>query len=379
MDFNPNEEQKLIASTIREFAEKEIRPIASDIEEEMRFPVELLPRMGEVGLMGMQIPAKYGGGEIGTVSYAMAIEELARVSASVSIIVSVHNSLVLYPMLKFGSDEQKERYIPDMVRGKKLGAYCITEATAGSDVSNESSTGIRDGGDYVLNGEKLFITNGDKADVFFVMIRTSPGKGSRGLSAFVIERGTRGFNISEPMKKMGLNASGTVSIKLDDCRVPAGSMLGKEGEGMKIALSTLDGGRIGVGAQSLGIAQGAFEAALDYSKQREQFGKRISEFQGIQWMLADMAMNIEAARMLLYRAAFLRDEGKNYSLAASMAKLFASETASMVADRALLIHGGIGNIRGTPVERFYRDARITRIYEGTSEIHRHVISRALLK
>lgn len=379
MDFNPNEEQKLIASTIREFAEKEIRPIASDIEEEMRFPVELLPRMGEVGLMGMQVPEKYGGGEIGTVSYAMAIEELARVSASVSIIVSVHNSLVLYPMLKFGNDSQKDRYIPDMVRGKKLGAYCITEGTAGSDVSNESSLGVRDGDDYVLNGEKLFITNGDKADVFFVMIRTSPGKGSKSLSAFIIERGTKGFNISEPLKKMGLNASGTVSIKLDDCRVPADNMLGREGEGMKIALSTLDGGRIGVGAQSLGIAQGAFEAALDYSRQREQFGKKISEFQGIQWMLADMATNIEAARVMLYRAAFFRDEGKNYSLAASMAKLFASETAAMVADRAVQIHGGIGYIRGTPVERFYRDARITRIYEGTSEIQRHVISRTLLK
>lgn len=379
MDFNPSEEQKLISSTIREFAEKEIRPIASDIEEEMRFPVELLPRMGEVGLMGMQVPSKFGGGEIGTVSYAMAIEELARVSASVSIIVSVHNSLVLYPMLKFGNDAQKERYIPDMVRGKKLGAYCITEATAGSDVSNESSLGVRDGDDYVLNGEKLFITNGDKADVFFVMVRTSPGKGSKSLSAFIIERETDGFNISEPMKKMGINASGTVSIKLDNCRVPAGNMLGKEGDGMKIALSTLDGGRIGVGAQSLGIAQGAFEAALEYSKQREQFGKKISEFQGIQWMLADMATNIEASRVMLYRAAFLRDEGKNYSLAASMAKLFASETAAMVADKAVQIHGGIGYVRGTPVERFYRDARITRIYEGTSEIQRYVISRALLK
>ena len=229
------------------------------------------------------------------------------------------------------------------------------------------------------NGEKLFITNGDKADVFFVMIRTSPGKGSRGLSAFMIERGTKGFNISAPLKKMGLNASGTVSIHLENCVVPAASMLGNEGDGMKIALSTLDGGRIGVGAQSLGIAQGAFEAALEYSKQREQFGRKISEFQGIQWMLADMAMKVEASRLLLYKAAFLRDEGKDYSLAASMAKLFASETANEVADKAVQIHGGVGYIRGTPVERFYRDARITRLYEGTSEIQRLVISRKLLK
>lgn len=379
MDFNPTEEQMLIASTVREFAEKEVGPIASEIEEEMRFPVELLPRMAAIGLMGMQVPEKYGGGELGSVSYAMAIEELARVSASVAIIVSVHNSLVLHPMLIFGSDAQKTRYIPDMVEGRKLGAYCITEATAGSDVSNESSLGVREGDRYVLNGEKLFITNGDKADVFFVMVRTSPGKGSRSLSAFLIERGTKGFNISEPLKKMGLNASGTVSIKLDNCAVPADSMLGKEGDGMKIALSTLDGGRIGVGAQSLGIAQGAYEAALEYAKQREQFGRKISEFQGIQWMLADMATSIEASRLMLYRAAFLRDQGKDYSLAASMAKLFASETAASVADRAVQIHGGIGYIRGTPVERYYRDARITRIYEGTSEIQRLVISRRLLK
>ena len=379
MDFNLTEEQRLIAATVREFAEKEVRPIATDIEEEMRFPVELLPRMAGLGLMGMQMPEKYGGSNLDSVSYAIAIEELARVSASVAIIMSVHNSLVLHPLVTFGTDKQREKYIPDMSAGRKLGAYCITEATAGSDVSNESSLGVRDRDEYVLNGEKLFITNGDKADVFFVMIRTAPGKKSRSLSAFIVERGTQGFNISEPLRKMGLNASGTVSIRLQDCRVPVENMLGSEGDGMKIALSTLDGGRIGVGAQSLGIAQGAFEAALDYSRQREQFGKKISDFQGIQWMHADMAMNVDASRLLLYRAASMRDQGKDYSLAASMAKLFASETANMVADKAVQIHGGIGYIRGTPVERYYRDARITRIYEGTSEIQRLVISRKLLR
>ncbi len=379
MNFDPTEEQRLVASTVREFAEREVAPIASSIEEEMRFPVELLPGMAGIGLMGMQVPEKYGGAGVDTVSYAMAIEELARASASVAIIVSVHNSLVLHPLLTFGSDEQKDMHVPDMVRGRKLGAYCITEATAGSDVANESSLGVRDGDDYVLNGEKLFITNGDKADIFFVMIRTAPGKGSKSLSAFLIERGTEGFQISEPLRKMGLNASGTVSIRLEDCRVPAGSMLGREGDGMKIALSTLDGGRIGVGAQSLGIAQGALDAALDYARQREQFGKKIAEFQGIQWMLADMAMSVEASRVMLYRAAFLRDAGRDYGMAASMAKLLASETANMVADRAVQIHGGLGYIRGTPAERFYRDARITRIYEGTSEIQRHVIARRLLR
>lgn len=378
MDFTPTEEQRLIQSAVTEFADREVAPIADQIEEEMHFPVELIPRMAEMGLMGMQVPQEYGGAALDSVSYAMAIEALARVSASVAIIVSVHNSLVLYPFLKFGNEEQKRRYIPDMVRGKRLGAYCITEATAGSDVSNESSTGIREGDHYVLNGEKLYITNGDKADVFFVMIRTSPEKGSRSLTAFIIERGTPGFEISPPEKKMGLNASGTVSIRLNECRVPASNVLGGEGMGMRIALSTLDGGRIGVAAQSVGIAQGAFEAALSYAKQREQFGKKISEFQGIQWMLADMATGIEAARLLLYRAASLKDSGADYSKEASMAKLFASETAAMVVDRALQIHGGLGYIRGTPVERFYRDARVTRIYEGTSEIQRLVIARHLL-
>jgi len=379
MDFNPTEGQRLIASTVREFAEKEVAPIANDIEEEMHFPVELIPKMAELGLMGMQVPEEYGGAGLDTVSYAMAIEELARVSASVAIIVSVHNSLVLYPFLRFGNEEQKRRYIPDMVRGKLLGAYCITEATAGSDVSNESSLGVRKGNHYILNGEKLYITNGEKADVFFVMIRTSPGQGSRSLTAFIIERGTPGFEISKPEKKMGLNASGTVAIKLNNCVVPAENVLGEEGMGMRIALSTLDGGRIGVAAQSVGIAQGAFEAALSYSKQREQFGKKICEFQAIQWMLADMATGIEASRLLLYRAASLRDSGSNYTQAASMAKLFASETAAMVVDKALQIHGGLGYIRGTPVERFYRDARVTRIYEGTSEIQRLVIARNLLR
>jgi len=379
MEFNPTEGQRLIASTVREFAEKEVAPIANDIEEEMHFPVELIPKMAELGLMGMQVPEEYGGAGLDTVSYAMAIEELARVSASVAIIVSVHNSLVLYPFLRFGNEEQKRRYIPDMVRGKLLGAYCITEATAGSDVSNESSLGVRKGNHYILNGEKLYITNGEKADVFFVMIRTSPGQGSRSLTAFIIERGTPGFEISKPEKKMGLNASGTVAIKLNNCVVPAENVLGEEGMGMRIALSTLDGGRIGVAAQSVGIAQGAFEAALSYSKQREQFGKKICEFQAIQWMLADMATGIEASRLLLYRAASLRDIGSNYSQAASMAKLFASETAAMVVDKALQIHGGLGYIRGTPVERFYRDARVTRIYEGTSEIQRLVIARNLLR
>jgi len=379
MDFNPTEGQRLIASTVREFAEKEVAPIANDIEEEMHFPVELIPKMAELGLMGMQVPEEYGGAGLDTVSYAMAIEELARVSASVAIIVSVHNSLVLYPFLRFGNEEQKRRYIPDMVRGKLLGAYCITEATAGSDVSNESSLGVRKGNHYILNGEKLYITNGEKADVFFVMIRTFPGQGSRSLTAFIIERGTPGFEISKPEKKMGLNASGTVAIKLNNCVVPAENVLGEEGMGMRIALSTLDGGRIGVAAQSVGIAQGAFEAALSYSKQREQFGKKICEFQAIQWMLADMATGIEASRLLLYRAASLRDSGSNYSQAASMAKLFASETAAMVVDKALQIHGGLGYIRGTPVERFYRDARVTRIYEGTSEIQRLVIARNLLR
>ncbi|MBX8631089.1 MAG: acyl-CoA dehydrogenase family protein [Thermoplasmata archaeon] len=379
MNFELTEGQKLLLSTVREFAEREVLPIASEIEEEMRFPVELIPRLADIGLMGMQVPQELGGSDLDTVSYAIAIEELAKVSASVSIIVSVHNSLVLYPFLKYGNEEQKRKYVTELARGKRLGAYCITEATAGSDVSNEKSTAVRRGDKYILNGEKLYITNGEKADTFFVMARTGKSDRTHSLSAFIVERGFPGFSVSAPEKKMGLNASGTVSVRMSDCEVPAENLLGSEGMGMKIALSTLDAGRIGVAAQSLGIAEGAMEAAISYSKQREQFGKKISDFQAIQWMIADMATRIEASRLLLHKAACLKDSGADFSLMASMAKLYASETANMAADRAVQIHGGLGYIRGTPVERFYRDARVTEIYEGTSEIQRLVISRKMLQ
>ncbi|MBX8638774.1 MAG: acyl-CoA dehydrogenase family protein [Thermoplasmata archaeon] len=379
MNFELNEEQKLLLSTVRDFAEREVRPIASDIEETMHFPVELIPKMSQIGLMGMQVPQELGGSDLDTVSYALAIEELARISASVSIIVSVHNSLVLHPFLKYGNGGQKMKYVTELAAGRRLGAYCITEATAGSDVSNERSTAVKHGKSYILNGEKLYITNGEKADTFFVMARTGHSDRTHSLSAFIVERDFPGFRVSAPEKKMGLNASGTVSVKMDNCEVPEENLLGTEGMGMKIALSTLDAGRIGVAAQSLGIAQGSLEAAIDYSKQREQFGKRISEFQAIQWMIADMATRIEASRLLLYKAACLKDKGMDFSLLASMAKLYASETANMAADRAVQIHGGLGYIRGTPVERFYRDARVTEIYEGTSEIQRLVISRKMLQ
>jgi len=378
MDFNLSEEQNLIRATVQRFAEEKVAPVADDIEEKMHFPVELIPEMAEMGLMGMQVPQEYGGGGLDSLSYTLVIEELAKVSASVSIIVSVHNSLVLYPFTRFGTDEQKERYVRPLAAGRKLGAYCITEATAGSDVSNESSSAREEGDFYILNGEKLYITNGEKADIFFIMVRTDAKSRTHGLSAFIVERGTRGLHISEAEKKMGLNASGTVSVRMEDCAVPKENMLGEKGMGMPIALSTLDAGRIGVGAQSLGIAEGAFSAALAYSGKREQFGRKIREFQGIQWMLADMATEIEASRLLLYRAAILKDTGRQFTLEASMAKLFASEMCGRVTDRAVQIFGGAGYIRGTPVERFYRDARITRIYEGTSEIQRVVISRKLV-
>lgn len=379
MNFDLTEEQRLIQSTVRSFAEREVLPIASDIEEEMRFPVELIPRMASLGLMGMQVPEEFGGSSLDTVCYSIAVEELARVSASVAIIVSVHNSLVIYPFFKYGNDLQRKKYVSALASGRKLGAYCITEASAGSDVSNERTLAVRNGNNYILNGEKLYITNGEKADVFFVMARTGDSGRTRNLSVFIVDRETPGLTVSSPEKKMGLNASGTVSVKFENVRVPAENLLGDEGMGMKIALSTLDAGRIGVAAQSIGIAQGALSAAITYSKQREQFGKKISEFQAIQWMIADMATWVETGRLMLHKAAFLKDQGRDYSLEASMAKLFASETANRVADRAVQIHGGIGYIRGTPVERFYRDARVTEIYEGTSEIQRLVISRKVLK
>ncbi len=379
MNFDLSEEQSLIQSTVKNFAENEVLPIASIIEEEMRFPVELIPRMASLGLMGMQVPEEFGGSNLDSVSYSIAVEELARISASVAIIVSVHNSLVIYPFFRYGNDAQRRKYIPPLASGRKLGAYCITEAGAGSDVSNERTVATRKGDSFLLNGEKLFITNGEKADVFFVMARTGESGRTKNLSVFIVERETQGLVVSPPEKKMGLNASGTVSISFENAEVPAENLLGSEGMGMKIALSTLDAGRIGVAAQSVGIAQGALDAALSYSKQREQFGKSISEFQAIQWMIADMATWVEASRLLLYRAACLKDRGMGYSLQASMAKLYASEAANRVADRAVQIHGGIGYIRGTPVERFYRDARVTEIYEGTSEIQRLVISRKLLQ
>ena len=379
MNFDLTEEQRLIQSTVRSFAEREVLPIASDIEEEMRFPVELIPRMASLGLMGMQVPEEFGGSSLDTVCYSIAVEELARVSASVAIIVSVHNSLVIYPFFKYGNDLQRKKYVSALASGRKLGAYCITEASAGSDVSNERTLAVRNGNNYILNGEKLYITNGEKADVFFVMARTGDSGRTRNLSVFIVDRETPGLTVSPPEKKMGLNASGTVSVKFENVRVPAENLLGDEGMGMKIALSTLDAGRIGVAAQSIGIAQGALSAAITYSKQREQFGKKISEFQAIQWMIADMATWVETGRLMLHKAAFLKDQGRDYSLEASMAKLFASEAANRVADRAVQIHGGIGYIRGTPVERFYRDARVTEIYEGTSEIQRLVISRKVLQ
>lgn len=379
MNFDLNEEQILIQSTVRNFAENEVLPIASAIEEEMRFPVELIPRMASLGLMGMQVPEEFGGSNLDTVSYSLAVEELARVSASVAIIVSVHNSLVIYPFFRYGTDAQRKKYVSALASGKKLGAYCITEASAGSDVSNERTTATKRGNSYLLNGEKLFITNGEKADIFFVMARTGETGRTKNLSVFIVDRDTTGLAVSTPEKKMGLNASGTVSITFENAEIPAENLLGEEGMGMKIALSTLDAGRIGVAAQSIGIAQGALEAAVSYSKQREQFGRKISEFQAIQWMIADMATWVEAGRLLLHKAAFLKDQGKDYSLQASMAKLYASEAANRVADMAVQIHGGIGYIRGTPVERFYRDARVTEIYEGTSEIQRMVISRKMLR
>jgi alkylation response protein AidB-like acyl-CoA dehydrogenase len=379
MNFDLTEEQRLIQSTVRSFAEREVLPIASDIEEEMRFPVELIPRMASIGLMGMQVPEEFGGSNLDTVCYSIAVEELARVSASVAIIVSVHNSLVIYPFFKYGNDFQKKKYVSVLASGRKLGAYCITEAGAGSDVSNEKTTAVKEGNNYILNGEKLYITNGEKADVFFVMARTGDSGRTRNLSVFIVDRQTPGLTVSLPEKKMGLNASGTVSVKFENVKVPAENLLGEEGMGMKIALTTLDAGRIGVAAQSIGIAQGALSAAITYSKQREQFGKKISEFQAIQWMIADMATWVETGRLMLHKAAFLKDQGRDYSLEASMAKLYASEAANRAADRAVQIHGGIGYIRGTPVERFYRDARVTEIYEGTSEIQRLVISRKVLQ
>ncbi len=378
MEFALTEEHRLVQQTAREFATREILPVASQLDAEHRFPTEIVRGLAELGLMGVTVPEEYGGAGMDHVAYVLAMEEVARACASTAAIMSVNNSLVCDPILRYGTEEQKRRYLPVLASGRELGCYCLTEPQAGSDAASLQTTARLDGDRWVLNGTKVFVTNAREAWVFIVYARTEEVPGARGISAFLVERDFPGITVGKVERKMGLLASSTCEVLLEDCRVPRENLLGARGEGFKVALSTLDGGRIGIAAQAVGIARAALEESVAYAKERRQFGRPIAEFQAIQWKIADMATRIEAARLLALRAAWLRDQGKRCTVEASMAKLFASETAMFAAHQGVQIFGGYGYIKDYPVERYFRDAKITEIYEGTSEIQRMVIARNLL-
>ncbi len=380
MDFELNEDQHMIASMVRDFAEEKIRPGVAARDAEERFIDDLLPGLAELGLLGMVTPEQYGGSGLDSVSYAIAIEELARVCPSTAVTVSVTNSVCQDPILRFGSEAQKQKFLPPLARGEMIGGFGLTEPGAGSDAVALRTRAVKDGDAYVINGSKAWITNTHVGKVFVVMAVTDPSAGTRGISAFIVTPDMPGFAFMPHEKKMGLRASITSGIAFDDCRVPAENLLGQEGMGLKIALATLEVSRIGIAAQALGIAQGAFEEAVKYAKGRETFGKPIAQHGAIQAMLADSAASIEAARLMTRKAAAMRDASSpGLARASSMAKLFASEAAKAVCDTAVQIHGSYGYSREYPVERFYRDVRVTTIYEGTSEVQRIVIARSLLK
>lgn len=379
MIFKLSEEQEMIRKTVRDFAEAEVAPKAAEMDEKEDYDWSLWDQMAEMGLTGIPFPEEYGGAGMDNLSYAIAVEELARVCGSTSVLISAHTSLCAWPIYQYGTEEQKKKYLVPLAEGKTVGAMGLTEPSAGSDAGSIKLSAKLDGDHYVLNGTKIFITNAFRADTYVIIASTDRSKGHRGTAAFIVEKGTPGFTFGKKEHKMGIRASYTYELVFENCRIPKENMLGQDGMGFKIVMSTLDGGRIGIAAQALGLAQGAFDQALAYSKQREQFGKPISANQGIQWMLADMATRIEAARLLVYQAAYLKDAGLPYSKQSAMAKLYASETAMWVTTKAVQIHGGYGYSREYPVERMMRDAKITEIYEGTSEVQRIVIAANLLK
>lgn len=365
--------------SVRAFCQRELAPIAKEIDQEARFPWEVVEKMGSLGFFGIQVPRELGGAGMDSLSYVIVVEEISRVSASLGLCVTVHNSVAVYPILAFGTEEQKQRWIPPLARGEKIGAFCLTEPNAGSDAAGIEATARLEGDHYTVNANKLWVTNGGVADICLVFLRTNPDAGHKGISVIAAERGTPGFIVGELEDMCGMRANPVCSIRLNDCRVPAGNLIGREGMGLRIGLAGLDTGRIGIAAQALGIAQAALEEAVKYAKERHQFGVPLASHQSIQNMIADMAVQVDAARLMVYRAALLRDQNRPFTQEAAMAKLFASEAAGVVTDLAVQIHGGYGYSKSYPVERYYRDARVTRIYEGTSEIHRMVIARAVLQ
>lgn len=379
MDFNLSKQQELIRQLMRDFAETEVKPLAAEIDETERFPVETVEKLAKFGMLGIPIPAQYGGAGGDTLSYILAIEELSKVCATTGIILSAHTSLCCTPIYSYGTEEQKQKYLIPLAKGEKLGAFGLTEPNAGTDSAAQQTTAVLEDDHWVLNGSKCFITNGGAADVFIIFAMTDKAKGNKGISAFIVEKGFPGFSIGKLEHKMGIRASSTTELIFEDCIVPKENLLGDVNKGFKIAMSTLDGGRIGVAAQALGIAEGAFEETVRYMKERIQFKKPLSTFQGLQWMMADMKCEIESAKLLVYRAALAKDSGSPYSMDAAMAKLTASNTAMDVTTKCVQLHGGYGYSREYPLERMMRDAKITEIYEGTSQVQKMVISGQIFR
>ena len=378
MNFQLTKEQEFVRKMVREFAVTEVEPLAADIDKEHRFPVETVEKMAKYGLLGVPFPTEYGGAGADHISYAITVEELSRVCASTGVICSAHTSLCCWPIFNWGNEEQKKKYLPDLLSGKKLGAFCLTEPNAGTDASGQQ-TRAEDMGDYwLLNGAKVFITNGGYAETFVVMAMTDKSKGNHGISAFIVEKGDEGFSIGKTEDKMGICASSTTELIFQNCKIPKDRLLADVGQGFKVAMSTLDGGRIGIASQALGIAQGALDVTVEYMKARKQFGKKLSQMQALQFTVAELATQIEAARLLVYRAADMKDKHLAYGPAAAMAKLFAAETAMHVTTKCVQLHGGYGYTKDYPVERMMRDAKITEIYEGTSEVQKMVIAASIL-
>ncbi len=378
MDFSIKKEHEMLRQLYREFVENEVRPIAADIDEEERFPAETVKKLQKYGMMGIPIPKEYGGEGGDILAYVMLVEELSKACATTGVVVSAHTSLCCSPIYEFGTEEQKQKYLKPLASGKLIGAFGLTEPNAGTDAAGQQTKAVLDGDYYVLNGSKIFITNASAADVFIVMAMTDKSKGTRGISAFIVEKGFEGFRIGKKELKMGIRGSATCELIFENCKVPKENLIGREGKGFGLAMKTLDGGRIGIAAQALGIAQGAIDETVKYVKERKQFGRPIAKFQNTQFTLADMQTRTDASRLLVYRAACKKDNKLPYSYDAAMAKLYAAETAMWVTNRAVQLHGGYGYTREYPLERMMRDAKITEIYEGTSEVQRMVISAHML-
>lgn len=379
MDFSLTKEQTLFLQMIKEFAEKEVKPLAAEVDENECFPEETVKKMSKLGIMGIPFPVEYGGAGANNMMYSMAVEELSRVCATTGVIVSAHTSLCVAPIFEHGTEEQKQKYMPKLCSGEWIGAFGLTEPNAGTDASAQQTTAVLEGDEYVLNGSKIFITNAGPAHVYIVMAMTDKSLGTKGISAFIVEKGTPGFSIGKKEKKLGIRGSATCELIFENCRIPKDNLLGKLGGGFGIAMKTLDGGRIGIASQALGIAQGAMDETVKYVKERKQFGKAIGQFQNTQFQMADLDTKVEASRLLVRAAAFKKDLKVPYSVDAARAKLFAAETAMEVTTKAVQFHGGYGYTREYPIERMMRDAKITEIYEGTSEVQRMVIAASLLK